>query len=70
MIATALEIGTIVRDSSGNDWRIVGLDFEGKPRQKGPLVVLEPLIRTRRGEQHNHMTLVELEKYSVVGRER
>jgi hypothetical protein len=66
MIATTLEIGTIVRDSSGNDWRIVGLDFEGKPRQKGPLAVLEPVHRTMVGREHKHVSLVELGKYEAV----
>jgi len=34
------EIGKTVRDKDGTPWRVVGLDCEGLPLKKGPLVVI------------------------------
>ena len=40
MNITDAEIGKTVRDKDGTAWRVVGLDYEGLPLKKGPLVVV------------------------------
>ena len=48
MSASDICIGRVIRDSSGKQYRIVGMDYTGPPRI-GASVVLDPLVKTGKG---------------------
>ena len=45
------EIGEWVRDPKGTVYRVVGIDYVGKPRKPGPLVTLQPV----KGGEHRFL---------------
>ena len=59
------EIGKAVRDKDGTAWRVVGLDYEGLPLKKGPLVV----VCGPRGIVHQHLNQREFAEFVRVATE-
>ena len=45
------EIGEWVRDPKGVTYRVVGIDYVGKPLRLGPLVTLQPV----KGGEYRHL---------------
>jgi len=66
MSASDICIGNVVRDPSGTEYRVVGIDYTGPPRI-GPIIILDPLVKTARGIQYKHVKLSEVRNYEVVG---
>ena len=65
MTNSEITIGRVIRDSSGKQYRIVGIDYTGPPRL-GPNVVLDPLVKTGKGVEYKHVKISDLDKYEVT----
>ena len=56
------EIGEWVRDPKGTVYRVVGIDYVGRPRKPGPLVTLQPV----KGGEYRHLNQQEFAEFVEV----
>jgi hypothetical protein len=64
MKPSEITIGRVIIDSSGKEYRIVGIDYW--PPRLGASVVLDPLVKTGKGVEYKHVKISDLDKYEVT----